>query len=344
MSSYKWPPEGGSGGSGDVVGPGSSIAGQLPMFADTTGKLLSATGLLWVTSPFLGLIPGTDDVASIGSLAGPNYRFTSIALSEGVLWDIDADLPVSIRAQDASPKQLQYKATQHQFFATNDAADAERLTFVVEQRAAELEQSDLQFQNDTTYGNIYWQNHGESDIGKSSTDPTNPHGIRDLWMSRNIRFASTTDTAPTAGIRFGGNSDTNTAVVQHTANEIKFNNNVAGDHYVEMLLGISGILRLQTDLETWINERKFGFFNSGGDVDNPPRIGTDATAATLVGGTKVIANKSVTAKTWIGLSVSSPGGVQGFLSVSKNPGTGFTINSSSVTDTSVVDWVMIEKF
>lgn len=63
---------------------------------------------------------------------------------------------------------------------------------------------------------------------------------------------------------------------------------------------------------------------------------------TLVTGTKTIANTSVTANTVVMLSRKTAGGTLGFLSYTLNAGVGFTINSSSATDTSVVEYLLYE--
>ena len=67
------------------------------------------------------------------------------------------------------------------------------------------------------------------------------------------------------------------------------------------------------------------------------------TSAAMTAGSIIIANSSVTANTVIFLSPATTGGTQGALSYVSNPGTGFTINSSSATDTSTVNWLLIEK-
>ena len=68
--------------------------------------------------------------------------------------------------------------------------------------------------------------------------------------------------------------------------------------------------------------------------------------ATLVAGTKVVNTAPatfVTANTRIFLGVHTPGGTPGWLQVSaRSAGTSFTILSSSGTDTSVVDYWMVE--
>lgn len=68
------------------------------------------------------------------------------------------------------------------------------------------------------------------------------------------------------------------------------------------------------------------------------RIGT----ATLVGGTVTVANTSVGANTKIFLSRATTGGTAGHLSYTTTAATSFTINSSSGTDTSTIDWLLVE--
>lgn len=65
--------------------------------------------------------------------------------------------------------------------------------------------------------------------------------------------------------------------------------------------------------------------------------------ATLVAGTVIVLNSSITANSRISLTVSTAGGTQGFLRYSKVNGTSFTITSTSVLETSVVDWHIIES-
>jgi hypothetical protein len=65
--------------------------------------------------------------------------------------------------------------------------------------------------------------------------------------------------------------------------------------------------------------------------------------STLVGGTVVVSNTSVTANSRIFLTCQVPGGTPGFLRVSaRTASTSFTILSSSGTDTSQVAWLIVE--
>lgn len=64
--------------------------------------------------------------------------------------------------------------------------------------------------------------------------------------------------------------------------------------------------------------------------------------ATLVAGTITVPTTKVTAESRIMLTVETPSGTQGFLSTAKTAGTSFTINSTSATDASVVNWIIIE--
>lgn len=64
--------------------------------------------------------------------------------------------------------------------------------------------------------------------------------------------------------------------------------------------------------------------------------------ATLSNGTVTVPNTSVTANTRVFLSRATLGASPGFLSPFVTPGTGFEINSSSVTDSATVNWLLIE--
>jgi len=61
----------------------------------------------------------------------------------------------------------------------------------------------------------------------------------------------------------------------------------------------------------------------------------------LTAGTVTVANASVAANDRIILSRQTPDGTLGHLSVAKNPGVGFDINSSDAGDTSTVAWVIL---
>lgn len=63
--------------------------------------------------------------------------------------------------------------------------------------------------------------------------------------------------------------------------------------------------------------------------------------ATLVGGTKAVADTSVTAGTIVTLSRKTIGGAAGNLTYTVSAGVGFTVTSSSGTDTSVVSYYLI---
>ena len=65
--------------------------------------------------------------------------------------------------------------------------------------------------------------------------------------------------------------------------------------------------------------------------------------ATLVGGTVTVSNTAITANSRIFVTVSTTGGTRGYLSVTKSAGVSFTITSSSGTDTSVVDYMIVES-
>jgi hypothetical protein len=77
-----------------------------------------------------------------------------------------------------------------------------------------------------------------------------------------------------------------------------------------------------------------------------PRYSTAANmamgTATLAAGTVTVANTSVTASSVIFLSRATTGGTTGQLSYTITAGTSFTINSSSNTETSTVNWLIAE--
>lgn len=83
-------------------------------------------------------------------------------------------------------------------------------------------------------------------------------------------------------------------------------------------------------------------------ANNATTAANNATAAssrtgntTLVAGTKTIANASVTANTIVLLSRKTIGGTAGNLTYTLNAGVGFTVNSSSGADTSVVSYHLL---
>lgn len=71
---------------------------------------------------------------------------------------------------------------------------------------------------------------------------------------------------------------------------------------------------------------------------------TRAGGVFLVAGTATVANTSVGANTQIIVSRSVTGGTVGHLSTTKVNGVSFTINSTSATDTSAVNYILFETF
>lgn len=71
------------------------------------------------------------------------------------------------------------------------------------------------------------------------------------------------------------------------------------------------------------------------NVENSP-----SGSAVLVAGTIAVAYPTLTATDRVLVAVTTPGGTRGYLSVAKSAGVGFTINSTSNTETSTVDWVI----
>jgi hypothetical protein len=81
---------------------------------------------------------------------------------------------------------------------------------------------------------------------------------------------------------------------------------------------------------------------AGGGISIKEGANARMGVATLAAGTVTVANTSVTANTRVATFRQAAGGTLGQLSVTKNAGVGFTITSSSNTDTSVVAWVLFE--
>lgn len=65
-------------------------------------------------------------------------------------------------------------------------------------------------------------------------------------------------------------------------------------------------------------------------------------SAVLVGGTVTVNNTTVTANSILFLTRSATGGTVGHLSYTISAGASFTINSSSATDTSTINWLLVE--
>ena len=70
---------------------------------------------------------------------------------------------------------------------------------------------------------------------------------------------------------------------------------------------------------------------------------TRAGNATLVGGTILVINASVTTNTIVLMNKKTLGGISGNLSYTVLNGTSFTINSSNANDTSTVSYLLIES-
>jgi hypothetical protein len=81
-----------------------------------------------------------------------------------------------------------------------------------------------------------------------------------------------------------------------------------------------------------------GRLNLHSGINQPVRMGTDA----LSGGTVTVSNTSVTAKTRVWYFRKSIGGTPGQMSYTVTAGTGFTLTSTSGSDTSTYDWFLVE--
>lgn len=148
-----------------------------------------------------------------------------------------------------------------------------------------------------------------------------------------IGAASTTDiiTARVAG-------DAQPQLVINANGRIEFG---GGTDPVDVALFRDGSLRLHT-VNDFVTEGDLICDVTGKGLKvkegSNARMGT----ATLVAGTVTVSNTSVTANTRIVLTRSTAGGTVGHLSYTISAGASFTINSSSASDTSTVNWLLAE--
>lgn len=97
------------------------------------------------------------------------------------------------------------------------------------------------------------------------------------------------------------------------------------------------------DVMTLDRTGNLSLVNEGGGLRVKEGSNCKQGVATLVAGSVVVSNTSVTANSRIFLTGQSDGGTPGFLRVSaRTAGTGFTITSSSGSDTSVVAYEIFE--
>ncbi|MBZ6175606.1 hypothetical protein KVH24_23065 [Streptomyces olivaceus] len=82
--------------------------------------------------------------------------------------------------------------------------------------------------------------------------------------------------------------------------------------------------------------------SAGGGVAIAEGANARMGVAALVGGTVTVANTSVTATTRVAVFRQTAGGALGHLAAEVDAGVGFTVDSSSATDTSTVAWVLFE--
>lgn len=86
-----------------------------------------------------------------------------------------------------------------------------------------------------------------------------------------------------------------------------------------------------------------GYSHSNTYLDSRYLPSVASGSAVLVGGTIAVANTSVTASSVIRLTTLVPGGSVGHCYIaSRTAGTGFTITSTSGTDTSTVYWEIVK--
>lgn len=106
----------------------------------------------------------------------------------------------------------------------------------------------------------------------------------------------------------------------------------------------SPVFRIESESEDNTEPPVF-FFNHGGGAHGKFRIPAAIGSATLVAGTVTVNRPVMVGANFsrVFLSRRTVGGAPGFLSYTQIAGTSFTINSTSATDTSVVEWAVFDE-
>jgi hypothetical protein len=105
--------------------------------------------------------------------------------------------------------------------------------------------------------------------------------------------------------------------------------------------GSSGILG-RWDATSFRPDTPVAIQGAGNGLKIPEGSDAKMGTATLVGGTVTVANTSVAANSRIFLTVSAASGTQGHLRTTKSAGASFTITSTSASETSTVDWLIVD--
>lgn len=148
-----------------------------------------------------------------------------------------------------------------------------------------------------------------------------------------VGAASTTDvlTSKVAG-------DTDPQIVINANGRIEFG---GGAGAVDTALFRDGSARLHT-INDFVSEGNLIVDVAGKGLRVKEGANARSGTATLVAGTVTVSNTSVTASTRIHLTRAATGGTVGHLSYTVSAGVSFTISSSSGTDTSTINWLLVE--
>jgi hypothetical protein len=332
----------GGGGGGDVVGPASNdIDGQLPLFDGTTGKLLKAGGIADDGNHFYPLVDNNHDLGVPGNQFANAYLGNSITMPS--LTIIEAGDRIVFDATGVA-KVME--------FQTNGAT---RL-YIAEDKpqVSVLEADTFWEQNGTGKGSLGWLSSGLNDIGwVQGQQDVLPgfHQPRHIALSNNLYFVAISESASTnlsSGVsRFefnGGTSGANNKAVDLKNVAAHRIINTATTDYLEIYLGLSGLQRMQTNVNFGLNSNgtigKLCFTDINGNP-NGKRLET----VTLAAGTVTKGNTSITANSVL---IISNGGLAGAAlppaySYTISAGVGYTITSSDVTDTSVLKVTVLEN-
>ncbi len=369
---------GGGGGGGDVTGPASSVAGELALYLDTTGKVLTNSSFYENAG---SLAPRTDANLSLGN---GDERYNQLFLAAGLsigpadslnlFWDTDhalfyADLLGFKGATGGNDAEVQINTLSITHNVDRDVINADGSSGILEIHTAgnlrmyiaddkpqvSIIAADCFFeQMGGVYGSMGWLEINVNDIGwvegQQDVNPgfTTP---RHIALNGTIFFVAASD-APSTNLSsnllqlsFNGGTIAGVNRQLNLKNADSFiMGNAGGANYMEIYMGQSGLTLIQTNLDIRMN--------SVGTVgrliiadQNAAANGKRLQEVTLVGGTVIKSNNSVTANTVLipinnGLAGAT---VPPSYSIAKSAGVGYTVTSSDPTDTSTITVFLIEN-
>ena len=309
-----------------------------------------------------------------GKITGPaSATANSLALFDGITGKLQKFGPF-LTVTDNGSDRLRFNSDN---FEWRPAIGGNPGEFIyIADRQLTLAEKNLYFENVTNgigFGSVWWDVHNAADIGMSNRDdPGVKHGPRKVYVGTSIEMGSNTSAQNIEAL--GDNR------MRIRTNQLDVYSQGLGN-YMEHLMGGFTPNRVQTNVQIHLNASDMHFTdingnNDGGNIGDPTvnrpdnvyvktKVQTDGNfvtnvaggglkikegsnarmgVSTLVAGTVSVSNTSVTASSRIFLSCNDAnGGTPGALYVSaRAASTSFDITSTSVLDTCIVAWHMIE--